>query len=141
LTGLRAFRTLTLVRRLAALLLVPSLLAMSGPALHTHAYDDHDHPEHQHGLASHEHLDDVAARRDDGGTHVEGCDPGEHAVEVAFLSAAPQPPPAVEGVSNLATLARPITRHGPAVRHTDVRAHGPPSRTQSSPRAPPPIHA
>jgi hypothetical protein len=114
-------------------------MATSGLAsrLHTHAYDDHDHPEHHHGLTAHEHHT-APARPDAAPRRLEDCDPGQHAVPFAFMFAAPAPPPALAAeVLDLLTTAAPAPRIGAAGRHADVRVHGPPARTQAPPRAPP----
>jgi len=126
------------VHRALALLLIPALIATSGVAslLHTHAYDDHDHPEHHHGLSAHGHHAEPA-HPDDGLPHLEGCDPGKHTVSFAFVCATPPQVHAVD--AELCLPASPVLelQPGRAVRHTDVRVHGPPPRTQASPRAPP----
>jgi hypothetical protein len=126
------------VHRVLTLLLIPALIAMSGVAslLHTHAYVDHDHPEHHHGLAAHEHHT-MPARPDDGTPHLEGCDPGEHAVSFAFICAAPPHVDAVDAAVSLPASPSAELQIERAVRHIEVRAHSPPSRTQASPRAPP----
>jgi hypothetical protein len=126
------------VHGVLALLLIPALIATSGVAslLHTHARNDHDHPEHHHGLSAHEHHT-APSHPDDGVAHLEGCDPGKHTISVAFVCAAPPQVHAVDAEINLSAspgLALQIER---AVRHADVRVHGPPPRTQASPRAPP----
>jgi flavin-dependent dehydrogenase len=128
------------VHRVLALLLIPALIATSGvvSSLHTHAYDDHDHPEHHHGLAIHEHHA-LPAHSDDGLPHVEGCDPGKHAVPFAFVCAAPPQVHAVDAVISLPGSPTPELQIERAIRHTDVRVHGPPSPAHTSPRAPPAI--
>jgi hypothetical protein len=129
------------VHRALASLLIPALIATSGVVslLHTHAYNDHDHPEHHHGLAAHEHHAEPSHPDDDGLAHVEGCDPGKHAVSFAFVSASP---PQVHGVDAENAPPAPLIPElqiARAVRYADLRVHGPPARTQSSPRAPPVI--
>jgi hypothetical protein len=128
------------VHRALASLLIPALIATSGvvPLLHTHAYNDHDHPEHHHGLAAHEHFSE-SAHPDDGIAHLEGCDPGKHAVSLAFVCASPPQVHAVDADLTLPATPRVEMHIERSVRHTDVRVHGPPPRTQSSPRAPPVI--
>ena len=126
------------VHRALALLLIPALIATSGVAslLHTHAYDDHVHPEHQHGPSAHEHYA-PPTRPDDGTAHLEGCDPAEHVVAFTFVCAAPPQVHAVDAELTLPATPGVGMPTGRGVRHTDVRVHGPPPRTQSSPRAPP----
>jgi hypothetical protein len=126
------------VHRALALLLVPALIATSGmpSLLHTHAYDDHDHPEHHHGLSAHEHHA-PASHSEGGGARLEGCDPGKHAVSFAFAGAAFTKSHAVNAELTLTATPTPEIRIDRRVRPTDVRVHGPPRRTQASPRAPP----
>jgi hypothetical protein len=126
------------VHRVLALLLIPALITTSGVVslLHTHVYDDHDHPEHHHGLAAHEHHAEPA-HPDDGTAHLEGCDPGQHTVSFAFVCATPPQAQAVDAVIELPASLIPEARVERAVGYADVRVHGPPPRTQSSPRAPP----
>ena len=128
------------MHRALASLLIPALIATSGAGswLHTHAYNDHDHPEHHRGLAAHEHHAEPA-HRDDGTAHLEGCDPGKHTVSFAFVCAAPPQVHAVDAELTLPATAIPEIQIERSVRHTDVRVHGPPLRTQASPRAPPVI--
>jgi hypothetical protein len=96
------------VHRVLALLLISALIATTGvvSSLHTHAYDDHDHPEHHHGPAAHEHHA-VPAHPDDGIPHLEGCDPGKHAVPFAFVCAAPPQVHAVDAVISLPASPTP----------------------------------
>jgi hypothetical protein len=120
-----------------ALLLIPALTATSGlvSLLHTHAYPDHDHPEHHHGLSAHEHH--AAASHSDDVAHLEGCDPGKHTVSYAFVCAAPPQVHAADAELTLPATPSVEVQIERTVRHTDIRVHGPPPRTQSSPRAPP----
>lgn len=126
------------MQRVLVILLVPALIATIGGSslLHTHAYGDHDHPEHHHGLSAHGHQL-VARARDDGAAHLKDCDPGQHTVSYAFVSAAP-----LRAHAAHAELTVPAA-HGPDigvacnVRPTDIRVHGPPPLRYSSPRAPP----
>ena len=128
------------VYRLVALLLVPALMATSATTslVHTHAYSDHDHPEHHHGLSAHEHhgTASTASHPRDGVARLEGCEPGKHAVSLTFVCAAPQVHTlhaeltlVVSGTSNI--------EPGEIVHDNDVRVHGPPGPPESSPRAPP----
>lgn len=135
---LRSSHRLIVVYRALALLLIPALFAASGVAslLHTHAYDDHDHPEHRHGLSAHQH-DAAPVHPDDGVAHLEACDPGKHAVSFAFVSATP--PHVHAGDAEIVLPSSPVPESGieTAIEQMDVRVHGPPSRAQASPRAPP----
>jgi hypothetical protein len=128
------------VHRSLALLLIPALIATSGVVslLHTHVYDDHDHPEHHHGLAAHEHHR-VVADHEDGAPHLEDCDPGEHAVSLAFVRAAPPQAHGLDAdVNPPGSLTLQLEIKLPT-QPTDIRVHGPPLRAQTSPRAPPAI--
>jgi hypothetical protein len=127
-------------RVLAALLLVPAVVAASsaGRVLHTHAYQGHDHPAHHHGLAAHEHSA-MAVHPDEGAPHVKGCDPGEHAVPFAFLCVAGPEPDIEPGDIEPAVLTAFDLQPVRFVRFADVRVHGPPARGSASPRAPPVI--
>jgi hypothetical protein len=126
------------VHRVLALLLIPALIATFGAAssVHTHAYVDHDHPEHRHGLAAHEHHG-MPVDPDDGTPHLEGCDPGQHTVSFAFVCAGPPPFNSVDAEVSLPASSSAELQIEGAIRHTDVRGHSPPSRTPASPRAPP----
>jgi hypothetical protein len=129
------------VHRALALLLIPALIATSGAVslLHTHVYDDHDHPEHHHGLAAHEHHQ-AARPSDDASPHLEPCDPAEHKVSFAFVCAAP-----LQVHVDLSELPGPAIvvpsipiRSAPVV--TDVRVHGPPFAVRIPSRGPPLTH-
>jgi len=114
------------------------LIAGSGQvsALHVHDYTDHDHPEHHHGLAVHEHhVPDTYS--DDGTPQLEGCSPGRHTISYVFVCAAPAQSPAVNAEFETPGLAVPDLGVHHALGITDIRVHGPPSRTQAAPRAPP----
>lgn len=126
--------------RALALIVGVALVAVSSQVsrLHTHAYVGHDHPEHQHGLAAHDHHPPVAHQdEDDTGPHIESCDPGRHEVLLTLGCA-----PAMARVSvhaeavQLPVLDRlvPLRIIGTA---TDSRAHGPPLVPSGPPRAPP----
>lgn len=141
LTVAPSFHTLGLVHRLLTVLLGLVVASTSGQisALHIHQYTDHDHPEHHHGPAAHDHQrPSVHHDEDDGGAHLEPCDPGHHAVSVtmgcmplpkAHASDAECPNPGV---------VEPLVSVHPVPAFTDVRVHGPPPLTQAAPRAPPP---
>jgi len=130
--------TLGAVRRLTAILLGVALASAVGPvtALHTHTYTDHDHPEHHHGLATHVHHA-VEAHSDDDAVSLESCDPGRHAVSIVVGCAAlaHQLPVAAECVTP--AVVQPLVRLHTTTALADLRVHGPPPRTHSSPRAPP----
>jgi hypothetical protein len=129
------------MRRVVGLCLVGAILEMASltAILHTHVYTDHDHPEHHHGLAAHEHGDrqPPAEHHDHDQFAWATCDPSVHKTQVRFVS----PNPAVA----FALLAEPEEPFSPVadmesavwVFDVDVRAHGPPARGQTSPRAPP----
>lgn len=126
------------MQRLVATLLGAVLASTAGhaTALHTHAYVDHDHPEHHHGLAAHEHHHEPA-HREDGTARLEGCDPGQHTISFAFVCAASLQVQFVAAeIASPATLT-PEPAVEVAVGYTDVRVHGPPVRALASPRAPP----
>jgi hypothetical protein len=134
--GLSSHRLIN-VYRLVALLLVPALMATSATTslVHTHAYSDHDHPEHHHGLSAHEHHGTAPHGRD-GVARLEGCEPGQHTVSLTFVSAAPQ----IHTLDVELTVAPSGTSNlEPAeiVHDNDVRVHGPPGPPESSPRGPP----
>jgi hypothetical protein len=118
-------------------LLVQALVATTTVAasLHTHAYGDHDHPEHRHGISAHEHHG--AANPADGTAHLEGCDPGSHTVSLTFTCTALLHEHAIDAEDVLPASATPQTQIEPAVGYADVRVHGPPPLTGASPRAPP----
>jgi hypothetical protein len=129
------------VHRPVAIVLGFALASASvAPTLHIHAYVDHDHPEHHHGLAAHEHHSTATTARVDVAhdkVHVETCEPGRHAVSFVFVySASPQYSPILAEVVSPATLSLDVPRFH-RVKHTDIRVHGPPAGTQSPPRAPP----
>lgn len=128
------------MQRALASLLIPALIAASGvlSLLHTHTYNDHDHPEHHHGLAAHEHHAGPA-HPDDGTAHLEGCDPARHVVSLAVFCAQPPQVHAAHAEVTLPATLSPEVQIERCVLHTDVRVHGPPPRTESSPRAPPVI--
>lgn len=126
------------MHRLIATLLGLALIAGSADvsALHIHAYIEHDHPEHHHGLAAHEHQATRAHSEDDT-VHLEGCDPSQHTISLVFVCAAPPQAQAVDAEFVTPAIAAPELHLHPAVDITDVRVHGPPLSAQASPRAPP----
>lgn len=127
-----------LVRRLVAILLGLAVVSSAGlmPATHIHRYADHDHPEHHHGPAIHEHRR-AQALPNDGLPQWTTCDPGQHAVSLTVGCAAVPLTQIVEAESSSATVLPSLVRLQPARELTDVRVHGPPPRTQAPPRAPP----
>ena len=135
------------MRRFVALVLA-SAVAVSSAAvsrLHVHEYVGHDHPDHHHGPAIHEHEHSpslepghhTAEADHQPGIDAESCDPGHHAVSVTTACAYTQyahadlaelPGPAVFAPSGPMRSALPIT---------DVRVHGPPFDPRIPSRAPP----
>jgi hypothetical protein len=136
------------VRRLLALVLAVATFSSVGTvaSLHVHEYVGHDHPEHHHGLAVHDHDADS---RIEGGHHGDvdddhelsieavSCRAGRHAVGIrttwtnvhqVHVDLAEIPGPAL-------VIPAPLNRPGFAI--TDVRVHGPPSLRQLPARAPP----
>lgn len=121
-----------------------ALLSMSASTAqpHVHAYLGHDHPEHQHGPASHghatvahSHLADAYAADD--AARLEGCDPGAHAVPVAFTCVAPHVDPVAVPVMRDTIVESPPEQSWRRVTRSDVRAHSPPRLTDAPLRAPP----
>jgi hypothetical protein len=129
------------VHRDLALLLIPALIATSGMAssLHAHAYGDHDHPEHHHGLAvAHEHREAPAYGHNEPARLVR-CDPSQHSMSFTFVCAGPPPVHAADAELPPPSSLSPERRIECTLERTDVRVHGPPARTHASPRAPPVI--
>lgn len=112
-------------------------ISVSAPTLHTHAYGDHDHPEHRHGLAMHEHHG-LSRHATDDTVRVEDCDPGQHAVAVSLRCVPPPHVPTVDAVDTVPAVIEPDLTATVRVSLADVRAHGPPLLVRTSPRAPPP---
>jgi hypothetical protein len=133
-----------LVHRVLALLLIPALTATSGVAslLHTHAYTDHDHPEHHHGPALHEHHHSEVAHHDRAEVTLESCDPGQHAVSVSLGSLSLPNLHMMDSESGHTFASRLLLSVCSIKDRCDVRVHGPPSHSQIPSRAPPlPLHA
>jgi hypothetical protein len=127
-----------LVQRSVAMLLAVMLVLAPGQllALHVHVYADHDHPEHHHGPAVHEHRD-LPRDSEDGRAYVEACDAGAHVVSCMLTCITASPPHLDADTSALVwELAAPVSSRF-ANDLDDVRVHGPPPRAPSSPRAPP----
>ncbi len=147
---MRVARRLPAVHRVLAVLVAVAMLSISGSAAwqHVHAYVDHDHPDHQHGPASHghsavphSHLPDSHApdaSAPEGAARLEGCDPGAHAVSVAFTYVAPHPDHVPLPVMFERIIASPPQQQAwRPVARSDVRAHSPPRLTDAPLRAPP----
>jgi hypothetical protein len=137
------------VRRLLVFVLAQALVVSPAmvSSLHVHEYAGHDHPDHHHGPAAHEHAQlalehhdhEGAASAERAGSGLESCDPGGHVIAVkpgcvegrqAYVGFAEQPGP---------TIAAPSVPFRSALPVTDVRVHGPPSHTRIPSRAPPVI--
>lgn len=137
-TTRRLLHRLGSVHRLVTILLGTILAPTSGQvsALHIHEYTDHDHPEHHHGLAAHAHQRS-APHQDDDGVHLESCDPAAHAVSLTMGCASLPQVNAVDAECASPSVLEPLVPLRSVSDLTDVRVHGPPGRTQASPRAPP----
>ena len=136
------------MRRFVACAIVQALVVSTaaGVSLHVHEYLGHDHPEHHHGPASHDHHHTAIADNDHGDEtedhsltafQADSCDPGQHAVAVTmgyaqvpqlYVDIAEQTGP-TGGVP-----AEPVESVAPV---TDVRVHGPPFDPRIPSRAPP----
>jgi hypothetical protein len=136
------------VRRFLAVFAVQAMVLSItwGSFLHVHEYVGHDHPEHHHGPASHEHQHSALGARhhpshgvleDHPAMEAESCDPGRHAVAASTgcvpVSQVHVDLADVPGPANVVPVA-PIRSAAPV---TDVRVHGPPSRSRIPSRAPP----
>jgi hypothetical protein len=110
--------------------------------MHVHADAGHDHPEHHHGPAAHSHADDQGAhtRQVPAQRSMAACHAGDHEVLVRAASIVAKP--FEDGLVALPASSSPATevRRSIRIRHADVRVHGPPPHTPSSPRAPPVVH-
>jgi hypothetical protein len=136
--------TLLVVYRAVAWLIISALIAAPGglSTLHTHAYTDHDHPEHHHGPAVHDyhHLESRAEARSESGDglpHLESCDPGEHVVSIVLACAVTPQVLIAAAECGSAILIAPLIASQRTSDVRDVRVHGPPFRNQAPPRAPP----
>jgi hypothetical protein len=133
-------------RVLAALVAVAMLsTSWSAPTQHVHAYVDHDHADHHHGPASHghstaahPHAPDFHAPHD--AAQLERCDPGQHAVSLAYTCVAPHPDHVPAPVRLETTIVVPPERAWRHVTPFDVRAHSPPRLTDAPLRAPPLVY-
>jgi hypothetical protein len=118
------------------------MLAVGGsvPFLHAHTYSEHDHPEHRHGPAAHQHRHAqtiVDRHHGDDRPTIESCEPGQHAVSlvmrgttVSVFSIAMIETESPTGVSPTRSLIA-------FARFEDVRVHSPPDRPRPPARAPP----
>jgi hypothetical protein len=139
------------VRRLVAFALIQALAVSTSMAasLHVHEYLGHDHPDHHHGPASHDHQQPPTVDRDhhahaDDEDHpawqADPCEPGRHATGVSMTCACvPQAHVDLAEVPQL-SLVRPIAPARAAVAVIDVRVHGPPFDARIPARAPPVSH-
>lgn len=125
-------------RVLFACLAIVMLWSSTGRAsMHVHAYTGHDHVDHHHGPATHDHDRHAPANGD--GERFPSCDPGAHAI---FLASATTTVPTAAVFSvpfdsvELYAVAPECACCGP-VYAIDVRQHSPPRCTPQSPRAPP----
>ncbi|MGE3959878.1 MAG: hypothetical protein AB7H96_24415 [Vicinamibacterales bacterium] len=132
------------------------MLSTSGSAAfqHVHAYAGHEHAEHQHGVAVHVHavsaplvVDHVIDHADHpgpdapaSGARLEGCDPGAHAVSVAFKYVTPQPEHPPIPVTVDVVVVAPPEHAWCRIAPSHVRAHSPPRLTDAPLRAPPVVH-
>jgi hypothetical protein len=136
------------VRRLVAFLLAQALMVSTfvASSLHVHEYVGHDHPDHHHGPAAHDH-DHPATTDRDHHSHEENedhpawqadaCEPGRHAVSVSMSCAC-----ILQAHVDLAELPGPTVGVPSApirstVPFTEVRVHGPPFDARIPARAPP----
>lgn len=141
--------TLAVVLRAVSAIVAAAMLSIPGSAVlrHVHVYADHDHADHNddHGPAAHAHPVDAGDHHGPAGTsadhvEIEGCDPGQHAVSLRFVSAPPESAhvPALVAVAAVATP--PPVAVWSAAALSDVRAHSPPRLTDAPLRAPPLVH-
>jgi hypothetical protein len=137
------------VRRFVGFLLVLAVVVSStsmASSLHIHEYVGHDHPDHHHGPAAHDHdypatpdgdHDAEPGDDDHASLRANPCNPGRHAVGVSIGCAC-----ILQAHVDLAELPGPtiIVQSAPvrsAVPFTDVRVHGPPFDPRIPARAPP----
>ena len=139
------------MRRLVAIVLVQTLVLTMATASswHLHAYSDHDHPDHHHGPASHEHRVTADAvphaehSADQDSIRVEPVpqdDPGRHALGFSTGATCGQRVEITVAILPGPALMDPGAPTWSALAPTDVRAHGPPATVCTSPRAPPLPH-
>jgi hypothetical protein len=130
------------VRRALALSSLLAIVAMWGgvPLLHVHAYGDHEHSEHRHGLAAHEHAHAsalVSHHTDTRQPTLESCEPGQHVVSLVMRGATVSVFSIVLIETESPTAARPQSPLLALPPFDDVRVHGPPERARPPARAPP----
>jgi len=137
LTWRPTFRRLVAVRRIAAVVLGLAV-ASSGlqPGLHVHAYTDHDHPEHHHGPAVHDH-DEIEQHDEAGDVRLDECDPAQHVLTLAALCVAAPELSLFDDALKPSAIRAPRLSSLVASHLTDVRVHGPPLDARLAPRAPP----
>jgi hypothetical protein len=131
-----------------AFVLIQALVvsAAVGASLHVHEYAGHDHPDHHHGPASHEHRQAAIAdddHHDETEDHdlpafqADSCDPGHHVMAVTMGCAqVPQLHVDIAEVpgTTMVVPAAPVQSAAPVM---DVRVHGPPFDFRIPARAPP----
>ena len=137
------------MRRIVALVLVQALAVSTSmvSSLHVHEYVGHDHPNHHHGPAAHDHPraadsdhHSPAGGEDHPAWQADACEPGRHAVSMSMSCACiPQAHIDLAELPGPAIAVPSATIHH-AVPFTDVRVHGPPFDARTSPRAPPLTH-
>lgn len=129
--------TAVLVLLAAPLGLLPASL------LHVHDYGDHAHGAHRHRPALHAHVATRPHTHDDGQAggrapvRLEACAPSAHMVSVAAATLAPDSPPPLSALTPATAMAGRPAQAVSRIRASDERAHGPPPRRCTSPRAPP----
>jgi hypothetical protein len=131
------------MRRVLALLLVPIFSASPGfVPRHLHEYVGHDHPEHHHGLAAHEHHYDKVAHTDDPHLVWESCDPAQHVVSVSTGCISLPNLYVSDSACGNCFISERLVLISSIQTRVDVRVHGPPSGRLIPSRAPPlAIHA
>jgi hypothetical protein len=138
------------VRRSLAVLLAAalSLAPVAATSLHVHTYVGHDHPEHHHGPAVHDHHSfplaphadhETVDSHDEAGTAVtpDACDPGDHAAAVKIACADRSAVHATLAELPRRPIVSPSMRPSRPLAITDTRAHSPPAGPCLPARAPP----
>ena len=106
------------------------------PTLHAHVYADHDHPEHRHGLAFHEHhhaVDHETFPR----AGMAPCEPDGHVVSLRLTYGKVRTVDGAGLMPSAAQLPEPDLTLAPVAARRDIRVHGPPRLTDGPLRAPP----
>ena len=125
------------MRRFNACLVVAAMLIAfaSAPLFHVHDHDDHGNPE----PFVHAHFLDAEERSDDSTVAIETQHSHKQAqwLDVFTLST-----PVAVNFYQIAELAEPLSLPSPAINRIvaavqTLRAHSPPDRSDSAPRAPP----